>query len=289
MKGEFYRMEYEAWDEGTDEMSLELEAAYLRACHQMYRRRAAIPETLATFARIWRCHPNKARKLLDGLIEAGKLVRTPEGLTNTRVRQEIDHRETTSRQRGVYGELGGRRSGEVRRNALKDRRTDEAFASTQTKQNEAEETRGEEITPIAPRGGRTKRGERIDPNWKPAEAEVTFALSLGIPRAEILNIAAEYVDYWKGVAGAKGCKLDWPATFRNRCRDVAARKGYKPPVSRAIGSWQLPADEPTARAAWMRNTWPDFFGPAPGLPGCKVPESIQAEWITERDTRRQVA
>jgi hypothetical protein len=29
---------------------------------------------------------------------------------------------------------------------------------------------------------------------------------------------AEFVDYWVGVPGARGLKLDWPATFRNRIR-----------------------------------------------------------------------
>lgn len=31
-------------------------------------------------------------------------------------------------------------------------------------------------------------------------------------------ITAEFVDYWRGVPGAKGTKLDWEATWRNRMR-----------------------------------------------------------------------
>lgn len=34
-------------------------------------------------------------------------------------------------------------------------------------------------------------------------------------------ITAEFVDYWRAVPGAKGVKLDWPATWRNWIR----RKG----------------------------------------------------------------
>lgn len=74
MKGEFYKMDYEAWDEGTDELTLEQEAAYLRLCHQLYRRKASIPSTPAPLGRIWRCHPNKAKKLLADLVAAGKVV-----------------------------------------------------------------------------------------------------------------------------------------------------------------------------------------------------------------------
>ncbi len=77
MKGEFYRMDFEAWDEGTDKLTLEQEAAYLRLCHQMYRRSGAIPEQVATFARLWRCHPNKARTLLAALLASGKVAGHP--------------------------------------------------------------------------------------------------------------------------------------------------------------------------------------------------------------------
>jgi len=35
---------------------------------------------------------------------------------------------------------------------------------------------------------------------------------------------AEFRDYWCGVAGARGRKLDWDATFRNRLRELETRK-----------------------------------------------------------------
>ncbi len=31
------------------------------------------------------------------------------------------------------------------------------------------------------------------------------------------------MDYWLGVAGAKGVKLDWPRTWKNRMRDQQER------------------------------------------------------------------
>lgn len=139
MKGEFYRMDFDAWDEGTDDLTLEQEAAYLRLCHQMYRRRGPIPKRLPALARMWRCHPNKARKLLADLIDSGKIEETPEGhLTNTRVRQEIDHRETMRTQRAHAAETAGRRSGDVRRKSLISNDLPGASGSTPTNQNELE-------------------------------------------------------------------------------------------------------------------------------------------------------
>ena len=151
MKTEFYKMEYEAWDEGTDLLSLEQEAAYLRLCHQMYRRRGPIPNNPVLLSRLWRCHPNRARKLLDDLIQAGKVTVSPEGLTNTRVTRELDARETGRTRKVDAGQTGGRRTQEIRRNALNSNDADQAGASTgdQALSSRGEERR-EEKTPHNP-------------------------------------------------------------------------------------------------------------------------------------------
>jgi hypothetical protein len=73
MKGDFYKMEYETWDEETYSISLELEAAYLRVCHQTYRRGGPISSDPRVLCGLWRCHPNKARKLLGDLLVSGKV------------------------------------------------------------------------------------------------------------------------------------------------------------------------------------------------------------------------
>lgn len=147
MKGEFYKMDYEAWDEGTDELTLEQEAAYLRLCHQLYRRKAAIPSAPTTLARIWRCHPNKARKLLADLVTLGKVTEKDGHLTNTRVTRELDDRETRRTQKADAGHTGGTRTQENRRKSLETNDRDAAPAGTPAKQNQAErekEVEGEE-------------------------------------------------------------------------------------------------------------------------------------------------
>lgn len=149
MKEEYYQMEYEAWDEGTDSLSLELEGAYLRLCHQMYRRRGPVPNQINTLARIWRCHQNKARRLLSTLLEEGKITVTPDGhLTNTKVTQVLDKRGIKSRQAVDAGHIGGIRSGEIRRNQLENNDQNEASASSTIQPCEAvhhiEEKRREE-------------------------------------------------------------------------------------------------------------------------------------------------
>lgn len=151
--GEFYKMDFEAWDEGTDALTLEQEAAYLRLCHQLYRRKAAIPSAPATLSRIWRCHPNKARKLLSDLIVAGKVVEREGVLSNTRVTRELDDRETRRRQQADAGHTGGTRAQENRRKSLEINDQQQADArSTEQAKSSRERDRVREDTPKAPKG-----------------------------------------------------------------------------------------------------------------------------------------
>lgn len=82
---------------------------------------------------------------------------------------------------------------------------------------------GELELPGMDKPARADRGTKIDPGWKPSEDLRQFAKSLGLdPDA----VTAEFVDYWKGIPGAKGRKSDWPGTFRNRCRAKAEYRGH---------------------------------------------------------------
>lgn len=169
MRGEFYKMEYEAWDEGTDTLTLEQEGAYLRFCHQMYRRKSPVVDDKAVLARLWKCHPNKAVKLRADLIEAGKIGLTDDGyLTNTRVTQELDTRKTQSTHRSDAGRTGGIRSGEVRRKSLKNNDADEAIASSKTNQRREEERREESSEPTVLRSPRRHAWPKdyLDEFWR---------------------------------------------------------------------------------------------------------------------------
>jgi uncharacterized protein YdaU (DUF1376 family) len=65
-----------------------------------------------------------------------------------------------------------------------------------------------------------KRGTRISEDWKPSQDDFNQALQMGLTVEQVDNEANKFRDYWIGVPGAKGVKLNWSATWRNRCRDV---------------------------------------------------------------------
>ncbi len=67
----------------------------------------------------------------------------------------------------------------------------------------------------------SSRGTRMAADWWPNDEDVAFAESLGLPE----SLVNEFVDFWLGVPGQRGIKLDWSATWRNNCRAKADRLG----------------------------------------------------------------
>jgi hypothetical protein len=72
---------------------------------------------------------------------------------------------------------------------------------------------------------RVARGTRIPPDFAIDDDDRAFAVALGIPPDKVEAETPQFIDYWSSVPGAKGVKLDWKATWRNRMRDL---KKYQP-------------------------------------------------------------
>lgn len=66
--------------------------------------------------------------------------------------------------------------------------------------------------------GKTARGSRLPENFEP---DFQFAIENGIQNT--LEEASKFRDYWRSQPGSKGVKLDWPATWRNWCRNAKPR------------------------------------------------------------------
>lgn len=85
-----------------------------------------------------------------------------------------------------------------------------------------------ESQPTEKSASTARRGSRLPTGWQPPHDDWQFAINhLGPGRAQ--QELENFRDYWAGVPGQRGTKLDWPATWRNRIRDVVGRM----PQSRA--------------------------------------------------------
>lgn len=98
------------------------------------------------------------------------------------------------------------------------------------------------------------RGTRLPPDAQLTIGDLDFALALGMTEDQARKAWAEFVDYWIGVPGQRGTKLNWSATWRNRVRAVAGKSGAS---DGKAGNVVASADKLIARIA-------DFDRPAPG-------------------------
>ena len=70
-----------------------------------------------------------------------------------------------------------------------------------------------------PKKSKSKRGERIPEDF-PTDDDLLWATQ-EFPSVDHNHESAKFRDYWISVPGQKGCKLDWPATWRNWIRRAA--------------------------------------------------------------------
>jgi uncharacterized protein YdaU (DUF1376 family) len=72
--------------------------------------------------------------------------------------------------------------------------------------------------------GQTRRGTRLPDDFEPDPTCRALAETLLLTIPESQQALDNFLDYWRGVPGAKGVKLDWQATFRNSLRKFAQLK-----------------------------------------------------------------
>jgi len=108
------------------------------------------------------------------------------------------------------------------------------------KEGKGKERKGEEREERATDGGdakapRSPSGSRLPAGWTPSGDLLAWAKTER-PDVDPTRELAGFRDYWASVAGAKGRKADWDATFRNWIR-----KANPTPGIRLVASSSAPA------------------------------------------------
>jgi hypothetical protein len=147
----------------------------------------------------------------------------------------------------------------------------DAGTTQERRTNDAKKKEDKEVKKEEPNGSsgaagaRAKRGTRLPADWEPSADGRALVAELGL---ELTRTVAEFRDYWTALPGAKGVKLDWDATFRNRCRDIADRRpmprGSPPP--RGDGLMPRPPDDQHERRMKLwhdKGIWAEGWGPKP--------------------------
>ncbi len=70
-----------------------------------------------------------------------------------------------------------------------------------------------QVRTVAPKRHAETRGTRVPEDFWPDAKSTATAEELGTPITP--SLIDRFLDYWRGVPGAKGLKCDWQGTFRN--------------------------------------------------------------------------
>ena len=84
------------------------------------------------------------------------------------------------------------------------------------------------------------RGSRLPANWKP-DSELAEWSKTERQDLDLRKVLEEFRDYWTSVAGSKGVKLNWDATWRNWVRSQKAEKQTFAQVAADVARTTVPA------------------------------------------------
>lgn len=135
---EYYKFEIANWDEGTATLTLEQEAAYLRVVNAIRLKDQPLTFNMFALCGIWRCNERKAKRLLDELVEAGKLRVEDGKIINDKAVNDASNLRRLRADRASAGSRGGVESAKVRSKALKEKETGQAIAATREEKRREE-------------------------------------------------------------------------------------------------------------------------------------------------------
>jgi uncharacterized protein YdaU (DUF1376 family) len=213
------------WLSGTHELGNAERGLYITACCLIYSTGA--PITRARLKAQCQDHGHAFNRQLGVLIDTGKLSEKDGQISNKRSINELQKAEERTANARQNGSKGGRPPKDNNSLAKPDGSVTEKLTTnhqppTYQEESPVGDSLGEQAASGASNAGRRTRGTRLPLDWQPGPDERQFARDLGLDPSAVGD---EFRDYWIAVTGAKGCKANWPSTFRNRCRQIAERRG----------------------------------------------------------------
>ena len=201
----YYQFNIGDYASHTRHLSLIEDLAYRRLLDIYYLHERPLNDCSATVAR------------LIGMAEYQEQVETvlieffehiEGGFVNSRADKEISHFHSKLEQASRAGKASAQRRLSERSTGVQPTNNHKPITNNQ-------ETITKEKT--------ATRGSRLPANWVP-DKELAEWSKAERPDLDLRKVLEEFRDYWTSVAGSKGVKLDWDATWRNWVRKQTAPK-----------------------------------------------------------------
>lgn len=209
------------WLSGTQELTLEERGALITI--------AALTSTLgrapeADFRRLSRrfgCTPGRAKRLVNSLVEQGKILLENGSVINQRAVKETTFSQKNSKKQS---ENASQRWAKKSEKPNENNNSEDAMGMPSHMPWECQpepEPEEKEDTNVS---SKKKRGTRLSEQWELPIDWGNWALENGWPESVIRLEADKFRDHWISQSGQKGVKLDWLATWRNWMRNSKSPK-----------------------------------------------------------------
>ena len=228
----------------------EVGAYLLLLMAQWSRDGKSLPNDSEKLRRIARCNRNWA-KVWSAL--EGYFCTDENGIYSKRLRLESQNVTSKRLVNSQNGALGGRPK------SLKDIEPNKANGYVPPKRNESIPEPYIEEEKEEPKGSpkKTNLGSRILAEWKLPKDWGEWAVSEGMDDLSVRKQADRFRDYWLGISGKAGVKLDWQATWRNWVRRSLESQGIKfgQNMAAEIGTRKTVAGGKTLEYAGLNQGW----------------------------------
>ena len=201
----------------TSHLSLLEHGIYTRLLDVYYTREGAIPEEQA--ARLIGARTKDEREALQAVLSEFFEL-TAEGWAQQRCEREIARYQDKQRKAKASADArwkAQRPQSEGNANVLPD------AMRTHSEGNALQSPDTSNQTPKK----RAERGSRLSADWTLPEEWAEWCRTAR-PDLDPDKVAAKFADYWHGVSGKSGVKLDWLATWRNWVREERAQFKAQP-------------------------------------------------------------
>jgi uncharacterized protein YdaU (DUF1376 family) len=213
-------MFWDAYLADTTHLSTEEHGAYLLLLAAMWRRNGWVPDDDRDNARILGLTVAKWKRIKDRLspfltFEDGHISQK----NLLKIWKNTQEKIAKNRQNGAKGG----RPKDSKNNSLT-----KADGSNSVNPNESiPEPEPEPVEKEEPKGSSKKKGSRLREDWSLPKAWGQWAVDHGMDELSVRREADRFGDYWRGVPGQKGVKLDWQATWRNWIRKSIEERAVK--------------------------------------------------------------
>lgn len=194
------------WLSATRGMKANEIGIYFTLLALMYERGEPLAENYDRLSRQCGCIPSVCEKVVNLLVEDGKIVRLEQGLWNKRVQKEFEFRQEKSRASSDAVSKRWNKPNEINDDDIRpnnERNTDvipnpEARSQSKTKTNVFE-----------------KKGSLLSPDWKMETADLEFAKSAGFTEPEAQVIAQKFKAHFAALPDSKARRGDWSAAWES--------------------------------------------------------------------------